>query len=274
MAIEGAARYLDFAKGKLGRDDLAVVSYHMGVGNLQRALLAYGKGIVPYAQLYFDSSPLRHPAAWRAASLGDDSATYLWRVLAAREVMRPTAPTPGPAATRPCCNRTRPRPRRCFTRPRTRRPSATPSPSAGPRDGRAARSTTTPRAPRAQARPGHGRPGPAHRPVPAPVPRAAPTGPRRAAGHGRRVAGISRQRAADRDEHRARRALPARPGRETTRRRTRYSLHTTGFAFDIARDYRSRAQALAFQFLLDRLARGMIAWVREPQAIHVTVASR
>ena len=54
-----------------------------------------------------------------------------------------------------------------------------------------------------------------------------------------------------------------------------YSLHTTGFAFDIARDYRSRAQALAFQFVLDRLtARGMIAWVREPRAIHVTVASR
>ena len=53
-----------------------------------------------------------------------------------------------------------------------------------------------------------------------------------------------------------------------------YSLHTTGFAFDIARDYRSRAQALAFQWVLDRLtARGMIAWVREPQAIHVTVAS-
>ena len=46
---------------------------------------------------------------------------------------------------------------------------------------------------------------------------------------------------------------------------TAYSLHTTGFAFDIARVYRSRAQALAFQFVLDRLtARGMIAWVREP----------
>ena len=54
-----------------------------------------------------------------------------------------------------------------------------------------------------------------------------------------------------------------------------YSLHTTGFAFDIARNYRSRAQALAFQFVLDQLtARGMIAWVREPGAIHVTVASR
>ena len=53
-----------------------------------------------------------------------------------------------------------------------------------------------------------------------------------------------------------------------------YSLHTTGYAFDIARTYRSRAQALAFQFVLDRLtARGLIAWVREPGAIHVTVAS-
>jgi Family of unknown function (DUF5715) len=56
---------------------------------------------------------------------------------------------------------------------------------------------------------------------------------------------------------------------------TAYSLHTTGFAFDIARVYRNRAQALAFQFVLDRLtARGLIAWVREPGAIHVTVASR
>ena len=51
-----------------------------------------------------------------------------------------------------------------------------------------------------------------------------------------------------------------------------YSLHTTGYAFDIARMYRSRSQALAFQFVLDRLsALGLIAWVREPQAIHVTV---
>jgi hypothetical protein len=53
-----------------------------------------------------------------------------------------------------------------------------------------------------------------------------------------------------------------------------FSLHTTGWAFDISRDYRSRAQALAFQFMLDRLtALNMIAWVREPGAIHVTVAA-
>jgi Family of unknown function (DUF5715) len=53
-----------------------------------------------------------------------------------------------------------------------------------------------------------------------------------------------------------------------------FSLHTTGWAFDISRNYRSRAQALAFQFMLDRLtALNMIAWVREANAIHVTVAA-
>jgi hypothetical protein len=61
-----------------------------------------------------------------------------------------------------------------------------------------------------------------------------------------------------------------RGNREATRN---YSLHTTGWAFDIARDYRSRRQALAFQFVLDRLQTlNAIAWVREPRAIHVTAA--
>jgi hypothetical protein len=53
-----------------------------------------------------------------------------------------------------------------------------------------------------------------------------------------------------------------------------YSLHTTGYTFDLARDYSSRAQAMALQFVLDRLtALNLIAWVREPGAIHVTVSS-
>lgn len=52
-----------------------------------------------------------------------------------------------------------------------------------------------------------------------------------------------------------------------------YSLHTTGYAFDIARVYESKAQAAAFQFVLERLqARGLIAWIREPHAIHIPVA--
>jgi hypothetical protein len=53
-----------------------------------------------------------------------------------------------------------------------------------------------------------------------------------------------------------------------------YSLHTTGWAFDVARRYSSRRQALAFQFVLDRLrSLNLIAWVREPAAIHITAAT-
>jgi hypothetical protein len=73
-----------------------------------------------------------------------------------------------------------------------------------------------------------------------------------------------------RDE-RYQRLLIARNG-EATRN---YSLHTTGWAFDILRRYRSRAQALAFEFMLGRLqSQDLIAWVREPAAIHVTVSAR
>jgi hypothetical protein len=53
-----------------------------------------------------------------------------------------------------------------------------------------------------------------------------------------------------------------------------YSLHTTGYAFDIARSYANRRQAEAFQFVLDRLqAANAIAWIREAGAIHIAVAS-
>ena len=59
-----------------------------------------------------------------------------------------------------------------------------------------------------------------------------------------------------------------RRNREATRN---YSLHTTGWTFDVARIYDSRRQALAFQFVLDRLqVLDVIAWVREPAAIHIT----
>jgi hypothetical protein len=54
----------------------------------------------------------------------------------------------------------------------------------------------------------------------------------------------------------------------------RYSLHTTGYAFDVLRRYRSHRQALAFEFWLGRLqALNLIAWVREPAAIHITASS-
>jgi soluble lytic murein transglycosylase-like protein len=88
-ALAATGRYLKLAMDEFGSEDLAVVSYHMGMGNLQQVLGAYGDDDASYAQLYFDASPDSHPRAYRMlAGLGDDSKTYLWRVLASREVMR------------------------------------------------------------------------------------------------------------------------------------------------------------------------------------------
>jgi hypothetical protein len=101
QALTGTVRYLTEARKVFGRDDLAVVSYHMGIGNLENVLRAYsGDHDTPiadvvddqgldYARIYFDASPARHRDAWELlASFGDDSQTYYWRVLAAAAIMR------------------------------------------------------------------------------------------------------------------------------------------------------------------------------------------
>jgi hypothetical protein len=88
-ALAATGRYLKQAKDEFGADDLAVVSYHMGIGNLQSVLAAYGDDSASYAQLYFDASPDSHARAYRILyRLGDDSKTYYWRVLASKEIMR------------------------------------------------------------------------------------------------------------------------------------------------------------------------------------------
>ncbi len=83
-------RYLKIARRDLGRADLAVVSYHMGIGNLQQVLADYGGGSsVPYVQLFFDTAPDHHGGAYRLLSgFGDDSSLYYWRLLGAEQVMR------------------------------------------------------------------------------------------------------------------------------------------------------------------------------------------
>ena len=100
-ALEGAVRYLEIARGRFGREDLAVASYHMGIGNLETVIRAYAEapgsepvaGLVAseelsYAQLYFDSSPVSHAEAWeRLSAFADESAEYYWKVLAAEEIM-------------------------------------------------------------------------------------------------------------------------------------------------------------------------------------------
>jgi hypothetical protein len=99
-ALAATGRYLTTARESFAEDDLAIVSYHMGIGNLENVIAAYAGTDAPareavesedlsYAQIFFDSSPVRNAEAWSVLSeFADDSATYLWRVLAAQDIMR------------------------------------------------------------------------------------------------------------------------------------------------------------------------------------------
>ncbi len=89
-ALAATVRYLEIAQQHLARADLAFESYHMGIGNLQRVLDLYDAGrAVPYPQVYFDTAPDRNPDAYALISgFGDDSSLYYWRLLGARQIMR------------------------------------------------------------------------------------------------------------------------------------------------------------------------------------------
>jgi len=265
-ALEATTRYLEFAKGKLGRDDLAVESYHMGVGNLQRALSAYGADGIPYAQLFFDSTPLRHPQAQRIlAALGDDSATYLWRVLAAENIMkayrddraglaRQAQLQAGPSAEGAL------RPRDAV--PRFADDQALHSDQLLALDPPLLRGARARLSGGLAAQPADHRtlrPGAAAvlRYLGAGVAEISRTGPLT-------VAAATRTVADEQTSGEGGAGVEAAP-----------SLHTSGWAFDVSRSYRSPAQAQAFQFWLDRLtALDVIAWARRPGAIHVAVGPR
>lgn len=102
-ALAGAARYLAIAEEHFGRPDLAAASYHMGIGNLEGVIETYvapepvagstaetvAREGLSYAQLYFDSTPVENPQTYeRLRELGDDSRHYLFRLEAARDVIR------------------------------------------------------------------------------------------------------------------------------------------------------------------------------------------
>lgn len=258
-ALEATTRYLAFARGELhGRRDLAIESYHMGVGNLQRALKAYGNEDIPYAQLFFDSTPLRHARAWRIlASLGDDSSTYLWRIGAAKAIMKLYRDDPKQLRQQdalqdwPSAEH--------VLRPPTTTPvfedaGALKTSDLAIVDGEGLRPSRA-----LAARPAGERSlrDPAlvllrrlalgvqaiAKTAPVVVTKASTT----AGGEGFVGEGVE-----------------AEP-----------STHSTGYAFDLSRSYRSPAQAQALQFWLDRLtALDLIAWVREPDVIHITVGPR
>jgi hypothetical protein len=276
-ALAATARYLLLAQDTLHRDDLAVVSYHMGIGNLQNALRAYGHDDVPYARLYFDSSPTQHATAWQSlAKLGDDSSTYLWRVMAAREIMRLYRSDPAQLAALSALQN------RKNSAEEVLHPESATERFATPDDLRAAyadrRIVALPRALLAK----HGvRIDTQMGELAGRLKRSPKTyrGLRPEALALLVVLGAGTKEISGSEplvltstvrDQRYQRLLVANNG-EATRN---YSLHTTGWAFDILRTYQSRAQALAFEFMLGRLqAEDLIAWVREPAAIHVTVSS-
>jgi hypothetical protein len=277
-SLRATARYLTLAKRELGRDDLAVVSYHMGIGNLQNVLRDYGRSDVPYVQLFFDVSPLHHPDAYRRlSSFGDESSTYLWRVQAARAIMRTWRSNPAELQATDARQTAKASSEEVLHPPGTTTVYATPAaveqatqrgelvalppdrltsagiaidPGMGALAGRLHRPRSVYRALRPQALALLEYLGIGTRTI-------ARTGPL-----------ILTSTVRDRSYQR----LLVAGNDEATRN---YSLHTTGWAFDIQRDYASGDQALAFQFMLDRLqALDLIAWVREPDAIHVTVSAR
>jgi soluble lytic murein transglycosylase-like protein len=274
-AVRATARYLTFAREQLGRDDLAVAAYHMGVGNLQRVLRAFGAdGPIPYAELFFDASPLRHARAWEIlASLGDDSATYLWRVLAAKDIMRRYRADQRALAERARAMTSRPSAEAVLhpdgTAERFDDPEAV---EAALADG-----TLTPlRARELEAAgirldpamgalaDGLGTEPDTYRAL---RPEALAALVHLARGT-RAIAGTAPLVVTRAVEDARLQALAAERGQAPWHDPAR---HATGWSFDIARRYRTRRQAAALQFMLDRLqALNLIAWEREPAAIHVT----
>ena len=275
-ALAGTARYLTIARAALGREDLALVSYHMGIGNLQGVLRAYGEERPSYARVYFDSTPARHADVQRLlARFGDDSSNYLWKLYAARDIMRlyrtdrvallrlealQTAKNSAEEVLHPLA-----------TTPRFDTPEAL---AAAWKSGAIHAFPDDPEA-TGLARDPHMGELAERLHVPAGLYRGLRPEALAAAlyigAQARAFAGGDAPLIVTSTVRDARyQQLLVRSNREATRN---FSLHTTGWAFDVARSYRSRREALAFQFVLDRLqVLDVIAWLREPGAIHITAS--
>jgi soluble lytic murein transglycosylase-like protein len=288
-ALDGAARYLRIATDRFGSEELAVVSYHMGIGNLESVIADFTGADVgaertaevvdehdlSYARLFFDSSPLEHEEAWRRlAGFGDDSALYLWRVRAAREIMRAWREDPEALSERAAR----------ITAKATLEEHYHPEEEAEVYEDADAIAEALDEGELVEI----------------------PDDPELGFRISEHVGELADELGVDPQLYRSLRpeALAAlthmaakvkaisgaeRPLRLTSAVRDRayqealvgenpeatsgYSLHTTGWAFDIQRDYANDAQAAAFQFVLDRMrAHALIDYAREPAAIHVTVS--
>jgi soluble lytic murein transglycosylase-like protein len=287
-AVDGAARYLAISSERFGADDLAIASYHMGIGNLESVLRAYtgdesdqpigdlveAEGL-SYAQVYFDSSPYEHREAYEILTgFADESSDYLWKVQASAGIL----------------SEYRADPERLEQTAELATAKATLEEVFHPED--ETEVFDDPDAIGDAVADGEL--------VPMPFDPALGWVPDKDLGE------LARRLDQEPEHYRALRpeALatlgylsglvlnesnePA-PLRVTSAVRDReyqdllvhsnpeatseYSLHTTGWSFDIRRDYASKRQAMAFQHALDRLsALALIDYATEPGAIHVTVS--
>jgi len=288
-ALAGTIRYLTAARESLGRDDLAVVSYHMGIGNLSDVLRAYvgdadeveipelvDEHDLAWVRVFFDTTPDGRPGAFALlARLGDDSPTYYWRVLAAAEIMRLYRDDPDRLQELDLLHRAKASAEEVLQPPIETERFADPADLVQawqeellhpvPHDPDRLRFSVDRTMGELAGRLGQ--------------PRELYLGLRAEAlatlvyiaARVHELSGATQPlevTSTVRDD--TYQGLLRAENAEAT---SGYSLHTTGYAFDIRRRYESGRQALAFQFLLDRLtAHGLIAWVREPAAIHVTVS--
>jgi hypothetical protein len=279
-ALDGMGTYLEIAEKDFGLDDLATESYHMGIGNLQDVQARYDETTssdgADYTQLFFDSSPQRNAAAWDLlASFGDDSSTYLWRVLAAERIMDLYRNDRAELERLAELQTAKATQEEVFHPQDSTRTFADPQQIQSALDDDYLMT----------------------------LPDGADYGYSIDRGMGELASKLGVDRAlyrALRPEALATLVYMASRVREindgkgaltvtsTVRDQkyqdelvgvndeatSAYSLHTTGYSFDVLRDYSSDRQAEAFQFVLDRLrALNVIDYAVEPEAIHVTVSN-
>ncbi len=283
MAATG--RYLTTARETFAEDDLAITSYHMGIGNLEDVIQAYAgsdaparelveSGDLSYAQLYFDSSPTRHAEAWNVLSeFADDSATYLWRVYAAREIMRLYREDPAELERLASLQTQK------ATQEEVFHPEDETEIFDDPGEIEDARDSGDLVA--LPVDPGSGSASPSR--WASSRPKLDQSRELYRALRPEALATLIYLSSQVQEESGATRPLRV---TSTVRDRTyqdlligsnpeattEYSLHTTGWSFDVLRKYESDAQGEAFQFALDRLkALNVIDYAYEPAAIHITV---
>jgi Transglycosylase SLT domain len=291
-ALNGAARYLAFADRRFGREDLALASYHMGIGNLENVIEAYVAPARPerttratveefdlsYARLLYDSAPTENTRTYALlAGFGDDSRSYLFRVEAAREIMRLHRQNPGELARLARLHTLWPSGELVLRPPGESDAFVDPEGLAGAyEDGDLLALPNERERLGFELDPGLGRL----------ANRAEDGDPRLYRGlrpealatllfitkEVRRVAGKADLRVTDavRDRAYGRSLAFDRPGTGEPPRS--YSTHDTGYAFDIARDYASPRVGRAFACVLERLrALRVIDYVYEEREIHVGV---